>query len=273
MRSWKMFMCCLVVVFVLPEFVPKEADARRRRKRSKTPPQLVVLDGIRERVFWNDGDSFRVTRGPRKGFKARLADYNTLESYGPVHFWGGYNAWDMYLLAKKGTTLARSQEWVCTSRNTSGGYGRVVVHCPKLSEAILRLGYAHLFTVGKTRAPAKLIAIQRKAQNQRRGIWKRGIPSWIVTSIHSMDEPTRDGSVRKKAYNRICDTVTGRTRGWNHTTRFKPCDAFCWGGSCMLYVPFAVRYGKNRPFCMREGWKSRMIPPPTIKTPMTKRRP
>ena len=260
------------VCFLCLLLVPTDSDARRRRKKSKSKPQFIILDGIREKVFWNDGDSFRVTKGPRKGLKARLADYNTLESYGPVHFWGGFNAWDLYKLAKKGTMLARSQEWECKSMNTSGGYGRVVVQCKGLTDAILKAGYAYLFTVGKKGSPDRLVKIQLEAQNKRRGIWAKGIPRWIVTSVHSMDEPTRNGKPRVKSYNRICDTVTGKTRGWHHTSNFKPCEAFCFGGSCMLYVSFGLRYGKKRPFCMREGWKSRLIPPPTIGTPLDKKR-
>jgi micrococcal nuclease len=248
--------------------IPVDANARRRKP--KTPPQFVILDGVRERVFWNDGDSFRILRGPRKGIKARLDDYNTLESYGPVHFWGAFDAWEMYKLAKSGTYLARGKTWDCRLSNSSGGYGRKVVHCPGLSKAILRAGFAHVFTVGKTKPAAKLLKYQLEAQNKRLGIWKKGIPSRIVTSIHSMNEPTGDGSLRTQSYNRVCDTRTGRSWLKKHTATFKPCDTWCHGGSCMIYVPFLARYGKDRPGCMRQGWKSRMTAPPHLGYPMKK---
>ena len=64
------------------------------------PASQVFLNGVPTPVFFNDGDSFRILEGPLKGTKARLAGFNTLESYGPVHQWGGWHAKELYAIAK-----------------------------------------------------------------------------------------------------------------------------------------------------------------------------
>ena len=87
-------------------------------------PSRVYLNGVPSPVYFNDGDSFRVLAGKFAGSKARLAGYNTLESYGPVHFWGLQHGYDFYDNAKAGTELAKSQVWECMSRDGGGGYGR-----------------------------------------------------------------------------------------------------------------------------------------------------
>ena len=48
---------------------------------SAEPASQVFLNGVPTPVFFNDGDSFRILEGPLKGTKARLAGFNTLESY------------------------------------------------------------------------------------------------------------------------------------------------------------------------------------------------
>lgn len=242
----------------------RPAEARRGRRKGKTPPQFLYLDGAKERVFWNDGDSFRVLDGPRKGTKARLAGYNTLESYGPVHFWGGFHAYELYHLAKKGMKLARSKTWECRSLGTADGYGRIIVECPELRRDILAQGYAHVFAVGSDPDP-ELVAIQLKAQDERKGIWAKGIPAQIVTSIHS----TLENPGKPEAYNRVCDTRTGKSWTVKHKVAFKPCDAFCRGGSCMVYVPFKERFGDKRPACTKtQGDLNRLVLPSHLGDPM-----
>lgn len=246
---------------------PADAKRRRAKAKKKSSHMYVLLDGARTRVVWNDGDSFRIIRGPKKDVRARLADYNTLESYGPVHFWGGFHGYQLYDIAKAGTKLAKGTVWECRTTGKGGGYGREVVHCPDLSREIIRLGYAHLFGVEDKPNP-ELLKLQLKAQNERRGIWKKGIPSHIVTSIHSMDEKKRDGSERKEAYNRVCNTKTGMSHVIKHKVPFKTCDAWCYGGSCMVYAPFEVRYGKDRPNCLRQGRSNRLVVHPKLGYPM-----
>jgi endonuclease YncB( thermonuclease family) len=216
----------------------------------------LTLDGVRERVFWNDGDSFRINTGSRKGTRARLSAFNTLESYGPVHFWGRFNGLDLYMLAKKGTARARSEEWVCTTQPGTGGYGRILVTCEDLRLKMISEGLAHLFFIDAAPDP-ELVAAQHAAQAARRGIWARGVPDFIVTSIHSQAEYTDRPD--KKAYNRICNTRTGVADVVTHGAVFNTCDAWCHGGSCMVYVPFEVRYGERRPLCLRRGKENKIV--------------
>ncbi|MGM0578699.1 MAG: thermonuclease family protein [Myxococcota bacterium] len=211
--------------------------------------QYVVLDGRRTQVFWNDGDSFRVLEGPDKDLRARLAGYNTLESYGPVHFWGGFDGYDLYDAAVGGKKLARSREWRCSTRESSGGYGRALVDCPELRHEIVSEGYAHVFHVGEGGPDEDLVRAQLEAQRERRGMWEWTIPATIVTSMHSLAEDPSKGN----SYNRVCDTRTGKSWVVEHRVTFEACDAWCHGGSCMVYAPFEARYtyGSDRESCLR----------------------
>lgn len=226
--------------------------------------QTIVLDGLVERVNWNDGDSFRILRGARDGEKARLVGYNTLESYGPVHFWGAFTGWDLYHTHKDATLLAKSEPWECTSSGKADGYGRILVVCPELRKRLIASGLAHIYAYGDEVPDPDLVKLQFQAQNERKGMWAKGIPRTIVTSVHSIDEPSSGDDdakgPRTESYNRVCDTQTGKTFAVAHTTIFKTCDVFCYGGSCLLYVPFKERYGKQRPACVigDAGDKNRM---------------
>ena len=80
------------------------------------PASKVFLNGVPAPVYFNDGDSFRVLSGKFAGLKGRLAGFNTLESYGPVHQWGTWTYKEMYVLAKMATLNARRGTWSCTSR-------------------------------------------------------------------------------------------------------------------------------------------------------------
>jgi micrococcal nuclease len=241
--------------------------ARRSKAKKKDTRMWVDLDGRKTRVVWNDGDSFRVIKGPFKETRARLAGYNTLESYGPVHFWGPLHGYNLYDNAKAGTKLAKSKVWTCTSKEGGGGYGRTLVDCPELMREMLAKGYAHVFAVSGAPDP-KLLAIQIEAQNKRLGMWKRTIPSTIVTSIHSITE--KDGEEGAEVYNRVCDTRTGKSWKVKHKKVFSACDAWCHGGSCMLYVPFEERYGKQRPECLIKGRQNRLVLPSHLKDPMAR---
>ncbi|MCA9513910.1 MAG: thermonuclease family protein [Myxococcales bacterium] len=231
------------------------------KSKKKAAPQLILLDGAVERVNWNDGDSFRITKGAREGQKARLVGYNTLESYGPVHFWGGFNGWELYRTHKAATALAKSQQWVCSSNGTADGYGRILVDCPELRKTLVAEGLAHVYQIEGDADP-ELLAIQMKAQNERKGMWAKGIPQAIITSVHSIDEkdPDHPDEKRTESYNRLCDTRTGKTYAFKHSAVLKPCDVFCKDGSCMVYVPFDHRYGKHKVACLKGegGERNRM---------------
>ena len=256
---------CLVLALMV--FVAPPVEAKRSKKKKKDTSMWVMLDGRKTRVIWNDGDSFRVIRGPHKEMRARLAGYNTLESYGPVHFWGPYHGYDLYDNAKAGTELAKSKVWECQTKDGGGGYGRTLVECPELMAEMLAKGHAHVFAVGGPADP-KLVEIQLEAQKNRKGMWKHTIPSTIVTSIHSITE--KAGEKDAEVYNRVCDTRTGKSWKVKHKKEFSTCDAWCHGGSCMLFVPFEERYGKKKPECMRKGKLNRLVLPPHLKNPMAR---
>lgn len=183
----------------------------------------VFLNGKPVAVHFNDGDSFRVLRGRQKGAKARLAGFNTLESHGPVHQWGDWTTKEMYVLAKMATLHARRGVWHCTTDGKADTYGRMLTYCPGLAEELIRLGYAHALTVTDDPSDDKLLAAQREAQEARRGIWAHGIPEYIVTSIHSVEEDING----RGTYNRTVDTRDGHSVMWRHTTRYSECQKVC----------------------------------------------
>ena len=205
----------------------------------------VLLDGTRLEVYWDDGDTF-AAKDPNTGkkIKARLAGYNTLESYGPVHRWGEWTGAELYTLAKKAGTFASSQVWTCTDTKKGGGYGRILVDCPDLRKAILEAGLAHPFSVGEP-APAADLDAMRYAMKNQNGMWEKGAPTYLITSLHSQDEkPDKD------AYNRICDFATGSCDKTPHKDVYATCSEICIQDSCMLYVPYKQRYGSNRADCL-----------------------
>lgn len=183
----------------------------------------VYLNGQPTPVYFNDGDSFRVLAGPLEGTKARLAGFNTLESFGPVHRWGGWTAYELYANAKQGTYNARKGTWHCESDMSRDGYGRILWHCPDLVLSQIRNGFAHAYVVGEEPAPFEVLVAQREAQEARRGMWAHGIPAYVLTSIHSLSE---DPS-RPMHYNRLISTVDGRSREWSHRNNYGQCDVVC----------------------------------------------
>ncbi|MCB9730248.1 MAG: hypothetical protein H6744_18310 [Deltaproteobacteria bacterium] len=238
---------------------------KHKHPKGRSEPQYISLDGRRTRVLWNDGDSFRVLEGPERDMKARLAGYNTLESYGPVHFWGAFHGYQLYDEAKGGQHLARSREWECRTLPGTGGYKRALIQCPELTKEIIAEGLAHVFHVGDGDPDPELMRLQLQAQRERKGIWAKGIPEWVVTSIHSYGE----GGDKRKGYNRVCSTRTGKSAVIEHTAVFETCDAFCWGGSCMIYAPFDVRYGSQaKPDCLHNRPPNKMTAPPHLGFPM-----
>jgi endonuclease YncB( thermonuclease family) len=239
---------------------------------SKPTPSFLKLNGSRERVRWNDGDSFRILEGSRKDEKGRMVGYNTLESYGPVHYWGDFHGWELYRLAKDGQKLAAASEWECQAEGQADGYGRLLVDCPELRRAMVAQGLGHVFAVGGE-PDAEALAAQMKAQNQRKGIWQKGIPGAIVTSLHAISEERDGQGPPKTAYNRVCDTQTGKSYTVEHQADFKPCDTWCHRASCMIYVPFDSRYGAKRPACVKgdEGERNHLTPPPHLGYPLRDR--
>ena len=67
----------------------------------------VSLNGRTVPVSFNDGDSFRIHAGEYDGTQCRLGGFNTLESFGPAHFWGGWIGFTLDFLPLFGVTGAR----------------------------------------------------------------------------------------------------------------------------------------------------------------------
>lgn len=184
------------------------------------PQTKVILNGKPVAVFFNDGDSFRILTGSGK---ARLKGYNTLESYGPVHQWGSWTAKELYVLAKMATIHARNGVWECSSDGKTDTYGRQLVWCPELAEDLVRKGYAHVLTINDDPGEPALVAAQKEAIENRRGLWSHGIPDFVLTSLHSGEEDV-DG---RGTYNRLVSTVDGHSAKWKHTDRYDECDRIC----------------------------------------------
>lgn len=207
----------------------------------------VLLDGVRTSVLWDDGDTFKVvTSDGSKGERARLAGFNTLESYGPVHRWGDWTPQELYGLSKAGGDLASATVWTCAHQEGGGGYGRSKVDCPDLRQALLAAGVAHLFAFDESPS-AEDLAVQAQAQADGAGMWAKGVPTVVVTSLHSLDE--KDGQT--ETYNRVVDTATGVARKVVHAETYAPCQEVCVEDGCMIYVPYGQRYGDDRAACLR----------------------
>jgi endonuclease YncB( thermonuclease family) len=184
----------------------------------------VKLNGKFYPVFFNDGDSFRVLRGDLKDSKARLAGFNTLESYGPVHSWGDWTTKELYVVAKLGTKNAQKGIWECTSDLSKDTYGRYLWKCPDLSEDQIRKGLAHALNITSNSSPKRYVDAQRDAVKARRGIWAHGVPEYVLTSLHSVAERSGD----RPAYNRLVSVVDGHSLKWKHRDVYEECQDVCW---------------------------------------------
>ncbi len=164
--------------------------------------------------------------GELKDTKARLAGFNTLESYGPVHSWGEWTTKELYVIAKMGTMNARNGSWTCTSPDLSKDtYGRILWRCEDLSNDQVRKGLAHAMSVTEEGADPSDIAAQREAIANKRGIWAHGVPEYVLTSIHSVEE---GGGHDGKTYNRLVSVVDGHSLKWKHDDKYEECQNVCW---------------------------------------------
>lgn len=188
------------------------------------PQTTVFLNGTPAPVFFNDGDSFRVLSGKYAGTKGRLAGFNTLESFGPTHQWGHWTARELYVIAKLGTLNGRRGTWHCTSDLKTDTYGRILWWCPDLAVDQVRKGLAHAMSVTKDPAKPELVAAQKEAIAARRGMWAHGVPDFVLTSLHSIDERPGD----KPAYNRLVSSVDGHSKKWEHRDAYAECDVLCY---------------------------------------------
>ncbi len=210
----------------------------------------LILAGERIPVRWTDGDTFRIRGGRLAGRAARLVGVNALETFGPVHRFGGMDPRALLAIAKGTAPLAAARAWRCETDGAPDAYGRVLVACPDAAEALVRAGHAMVFAVEGPPDPT-LLEAQRAAQAARVGMWAGGVPPLVPTSLHSADEPELG---HRGAYDRIADTRTGVAAVVPHGRVYATCDERCVGeGSeraCMVYVPFERRY-RHRPACLR----------------------
>lgn len=214
----------------------------------KNGASAVMLNGVRVEVRWSDGDSFKIKSGRFRGVGTRLSGYNTLESFGPVHQWGSFTGEDLYTIAKDAKYEAKTQVWNCTTDPSNRDhYGRLLVHCPDLIRHMVGVGAAHLFAIDEEPDP-KALAAQLAAIKAKKGIWAKGVPTALLTSLHSLDE--KDW---KEAYNRVADPLTGKARKVLHKETYTECQQVCMAGSCMLFIPFKRRYGRDRAPCLKWG--------------------
>lgn len=211
------FALVVALLVCLPLWLaPDTAAAAQVRTR-------VILNGEAVPVSFNDGDSFRVLAGTYSGAQARLAGFNTLESHGPVHAWGTWTEKEMYVLAKMAMYHGRRGVWHCESDGKTDTYGRMLTWCPDLAESMVRLGLAHVMSVDDSPGKPELIEAQREAQRARRGIWAHGIPPFVLTSLHSVEEDTTG----EGTYNRLVSTDDGHSVKWKHTDRYAECAKIC----------------------------------------------
>jgi endonuclease YncB( thermonuclease family) len=188
------------------------------------PFTIAYVNGVASRVYFNDGDTFRMQTGPFGGSSARLAGFNTLESYGPAHRWGSWDAYELYIIAKMATLNARRGVWHCTGDGSRDGYGRLLLDCPDLAVDQISKGYAHAMTVDDTPARAEYLRVQQRAMRARRGFWAHGVPEFIMTSVHSVDEYANRSEAAK---NRMVSTRDGHSERYEHHEIYDECEWVC----------------------------------------------
>jgi endonuclease YncB( thermonuclease family) len=190
---------------------------------AEDPSTRVVLNGTPTPVYFNDGDSFRVLSGPLAGSTARLSGFNTLESFGPVHRWGEWHPYELYINAKMATLNARRGSWHCTSDLGRDGYGRILWDCPDLAIDHLSKGLAHAMNIDDEPSRAEYLRAQQLAILQRRGMWAHGVPEFVLTSGHSADEdPSRDWH-----YDRRVSVRYGNSESVRHHNTYLECQMVC----------------------------------------------
>ncbi len=189
------------------------------------PATKVFINGRPTPVYFNDGDSFKPMAGPFKGSQSRLAGFNTLESFGPVHSWGTWTERELWVLAKQATKHAQHGVWHCETDSKKDGYGRLLMNCKDLAKSHIENGLAQVMSVDANPGDPELIEAQQRAIAGRRGMWAHGAPTYVLSSLHSTSE---GGGKDGKTYNRLVSTTDGHSEKWIHTIDYPECDKVCW---------------------------------------------
>lgn len=249
MRRLLPFLLLQLVLTGCVTIVRREGPRRDPAAEKHDMEGHIVLNGERTKVKWSDGDSFDFEEGRYEGQGTRLVGFNTLEAYGPVHRWGRWTAEELYEIALQGSHLAASEEWECTTKGEPDAYGRLLVDCPKLARKMALEGVGLAYAV-QGRPPPLVLDAMHQAQQAGRGVWKKGVPDGVLTSLHSRDED-KEGKYPTAA-NRVLNTQTGEARLKKHMDDYQVCQEVCMEGSCMVYVPYERRY-KDQPQCLVGG--------------------
>jgi endonuclease YncB( thermonuclease family) len=183
----------------------------------------IILNGKTTTGYFNDGDTFRPRDGQYHGQSFRTGGFNTLESFGPVHQWGDWHPYELYVIAKLAARNARRGTWHCSSDGTADGYGRMLADCPDLAYSQIEHGFAMAYQADDSPARPEYLRAEREAIAAHRGMWAHGVPEFVMTSVHSADED-RDRSVH---YNRLISTLDGHTEEMRHTDSYGSCEWVC----------------------------------------------
>lgn len=188
------------------------------------PLTKVYINGSVTPVYFNDGDSFRIQAGPFKGTQSRLSGYNTLESFGPVHSWGTWTEKEMYVIAKMATHEAQQGVWHCEGDGKKDGYGRLLLFCKDLATHLIGKGLAHTYSVNEEPGDPDLLKVQREAMGARRGMWAKGVPRFVMTSLHAKSE---GGDKHGQTSNRLISTTDAHSDKWVHNDDYAECQKVC----------------------------------------------
>lgn len=209
----------------------------------------IMLDGKKTIVYFNDGDTFKILSGEHEKSRVRVSGLNTLETYGPVHQWRENTEKELMDVANKATKVVQKGKWNCQLQKGKDTYGRLLAICDDLAQALIEQGLAHAYSIDQNPADINYLKTQKMAQEKGVGMWKKGIPDFIITSLHSITE--RDVKVQEN-YNRLISTKDGHSEKMEHKNEYATCEKVCLKEkSCMIYVPYQVRYGNNRPECIK----------------------
>jgi endonuclease YncB( thermonuclease family) len=216
----------------------------------------IELNGEPTKVYFNDGDTFKVLTGPLTGAKSRLVGYNTLETWGPVHRWGDFRAVELFDNANQATKVARRGGWHCTTDLSPDTYGRILSLCTDLGVELIKKGLAHAMSATREPAIAPFVNAQHEAMAARTGMWEKGIPEYILTSTHSRDE--KEG--QRTTYDRFVSTQDGHSELAKHSNNYADCEEVCYAPrgasrdgmlSCMTFVRYENRYGPTKASCLK----------------------
>lgn len=206
----------------------------------------IMLDNADTAVYFNDGDTFKIVDTDLAGERVRIEGFNALESYGPVHEWLDNSTEYLYDISQEATHIAQNGRWHCVLLDDKDTYGRLLARCDDLAKALIEKGLAHAYSIDSRPANRSYLMHQKKAQKYGMGMWQNGIPEYMITSLHALSEGTG------QPYNRLISADDGHTKKMHHQDDYTTCQKVCLeqDHSCMVYVPFMVRYEKNRPDCL-----------------------